>query len=75
MRIYLNIFSKKINKDNGKTFFQTYRSILITFFLYIIFIYKKKKKIITCFYKIYTSFSFSFKMLGIIVRDRERKTR
>lgn len=36
---YLNIFSKKINEDNDKMFFQTYRSILITFFyIYIIFI-------------------------------------
>lgn len=36
---YLNIFSKKINEDNGKMFFQIYRSILITFFLYILYLY------------------------------------
>lgn len=40
---YLNIFSKKINKDNDKMFFQTYRSILITLYIYIIiYIFTKK---------------------------------
>lgn len=53
---YLNIFSKKINKDNDKMFFQTYRSILIT--LYILLYIYSQKKIINCFYKIYTNLSF-----------------